>query len=93
MLRTEADPSDTIPWHVSEAKKILKRDINDGKHLQFKPLDFHVTREEYKTFSLKVFRNRIYQEVDSRSKRATRFAKKKIRSGPTAHYRLLGVCS
>ena len=78
---------------MSEAKKLLKQDIDDGKHLQFKPSDFHATREEYKTFSLKVFQNHIYQEVDSRSKRATHFAKMKIRSGPTAHYRLLGVRS
>jgi hypothetical protein len=69
-----------IAWHESEAKMLLKQDIDEGKHHQLKPSELHASREHYKTFSLKVFRNHIYQEVDSRSKRAQRFANKKTRS-------------
>jgi len=40
----------------------------------------HGMREEYQAFPLKTFRNHIYQEVDSRAKRAHRYAKKKKRA-------------
>jgi hypothetical protein len=74
-----ADPHN-IPWHKSEAKQFLKLDIDDGKHLQMKPAKLHLTRMAYRKFDLKVFRKHIYQEVDSRAKRAVRFAKKKTRA-------------
>ena len=75
------DPPENIPWHRSEAKKLLEKDIDDGKHLQMKPSEMYDTREEYQAFSLKVFRNHIYQEVDSQAKREykRRFSKKKMR--------------
>ena len=68
-----------IQWVESEAKTLLKRDIDDNKHLLLKPCDLYATREEYQAFTLKVFRKHIYQELDTRSKRAARFAKKKHR--------------
>ena len=69
-------------WHKSEARKLLKVDVNEGKHLQMKPSELRATRVEYLTFPLKVFRDHIYQEVDSRAKRLVRFEKKKTRIGP-----------
>jgi hypothetical protein len=79
-LRAGKNPRGDIPWHKSEAKKLLKQDIDDGKHRQMKPESLHGTREEYQAFPLTTFRNHIYQEIDSRAKRAHRFAKKKKRA-------------
>ena len=62
------------------SKKTPKKDIDDGKHRQMKSEALHGTREEYQAFPLKTFRNHIYQEIDSRAKRAHRFAKKKKRA-------------
>jgi len=78
-LQAGKNPND-IPWHKSEAKTLLKKDIDDGKHKEMKPEVLHGTREEYQAFPLKTFRNHIYQEVDSRAKRAHRYAKKKKRA-------------
>ena len=66
-------------WHRSDAKYILKQDINNGKHKEMKPMELYNMRKEYQAFDLKTFRNHIYQEVDSRAKRDHRFAKKKKR--------------
>ena len=44
----QADP---VPWHLGPCPELLKKDVDDGKH--------------------------IYQEIDSRPKRALRFEKKK----------------
>ena len=54
-------------------------DLDEGAHLLLKPSDLYETREEYQAFKLKVFRKHLYQEQDTRSKRAARFAKKKYR--------------
>ena len=78
-LQAGKNPND-IPWHKSEAKNLLKKDINDGRHKEMKPEVLHGTREEYQAFPLKTFRNHIYQEVDSQAKRAHRYAKKKKRA-------------
>ena len=78
-LQAGKNPND-IPWHKSEAKNLLKKDINDGRHKEMKPEVLHGTREEYQAFPLKTFWNHIYQEVDSRAKRAHRYAKKKKRA-------------
>ena len=81
-----ADPTNH-PWHKSEAKKLLKQDIDEGKHLQMKPSELRGTRKEYEAFGLEVFRKHIHQDVDSRSKRSFRFAKKnKKKSRATVGY-------
>jgi hypothetical protein len=59
-----AEGPQMILWHESTARGLLKQDINEGKHIQLAPLDLYSTRDEYKAFSLKMFRNHIYQEVD-----------------------------
>ena len=64
-------------WHRSPAYRLLKQDVDDNKHKQLAPKDLWVTRPEYLKFDLKCFRKHIYQEVDSRPKRAIRFEKKK----------------
>lgn len=68
-----------IMWHTSPACQLLKRDINEGKHLNMPPAFLHQTRPEYILFDLTVFRKHIHQEVDSRNKRALRFGKKQTR--------------
>ena len=69
-----------LEWAESEAKHLLKqKDIDLGTQLMLTPSELCATRVEYQAFKLKVFRKHIYQEVDARSKRAARFAKKKHR--------------
>ena len=65
------------PWHKTACPKLLKADVDEGKHLTMKPSDLYKEHDEYKAFPLSVFRNHIYQEVDSRPKRAARFERKK----------------
>lgn len=72
-----ANPNRKPRWRGSEAAKRLKEDVDKGKHLEMKPSTLHQTRPEYLVFDLDVFRKHIYQEVDSRPKRAYRFEKKK----------------
>jgi hypothetical protein len=69
--------NDKAVWHRSAAPKLLAKDVDEGKHLQMTPMELYDTRDEYKLFSLHVFRKHIYQEVDKRPKRAIRFEKKK----------------
>ena len=59
---------------------LVKLDINEGLHEHLTPSELYQSREEYQEFPLQVFRNHIYQEVDSRTKRAHRYQKKKFRS-------------
>ena len=71
-------PEDRIPWHRAEACKLLKQDIDDGIHEEYKPSDFYMLQEEYfMFFELEKFGKHIYQEIDSRPKREMRFQKKK----------------
>ena len=67
-------------WIESLAPVLLKRDIDEGLNNHLTPAELHASRAEYQEFSLQVFRNHIYQEVDMRTKRAHRYAKKKTRS-------------
>jgi hypothetical protein len=71
ILKTlQAANPQNIAWHELEAKNLLKLGVNKGKHLhQVKPTELYASsRKEYQHFLLKVFRNHIYQEVNSRSK-------------------------
>jgi hypothetical protein len=79
-LRAGTENLQVVPWHKSDAKRLLKQDVDDGKHKAMKPEALYNMREEYQVFSLETFRNHIYQEVDSRAKRTHRFAKKKKRA-------------
>lgn len=64
-------------WHRTEAPKLLKQDVNEGKNHQMKPRELHQSRPEYMMFDLKEFRKHLYQEIDCRPKRAIRFERKK----------------
>ena len=66
-------------FHRSPAYRQLKEDVDNGLHEIFPPKDLWLKREAYQAFDLLCFRKHIYQEVDSRPKRALRFARKKKR--------------
>lgn len=53
-------------WDGHPAQRLLKEDIDDGKHLGVTPAALRETKEEYKAFPLSVFRKHIHQEVRSR---------------------------
>ena len=54
-------------WEGSEAECLLKLDVNAKKHKEMKPSELRETRDEYKAFPGKVFRDHISQEVRSRT--------------------------
>lgn len=47
----------------SPAKDLLRQDIKDGAYPRLSPMQLWNTRPEYKLFDLKVFKERIYQEI------------------------------
>ena len=47
----------------SEAKGLLKEDVENGLHLQLKPKALWLFGEEYMKFDLKVFRHHMHQET------------------------------
>ena len=47
----------------SPAKDLLRQDIKDGAYPHLSPMELWNTCPEYKLFDLKVFRERIYQEI------------------------------
>ena len=67
-------------WHQHEARHLLAKDVEKGRHEDKAPLKLWMERNEYQEFPLDVFRNHIYQEVDKNMKQAARFDKKKLRS-------------
>ena len=74
-----------IPWHKSDAKKLLNAEIDNGVLEQVSkptPLEIYNSKVEYRAFGLKKFRNHIYQEVKRREKVESRlrFGKKKYRN-------------
>jgi hypothetical protein len=80
MMRERQNAPRSLLWIESLAPSLLKQDINEGLHERMTPAELYASRVEYHAFPLQVFRNHIYQEVDTRAKRAHRYAKKKFRS-------------
>lgn len=82
LMQLRADNPVQLPpypiWHKHKAKRLLKKDIDNNKHIGKAPADLHKERPEYQEFPLKVFRKHIYQELEERAKREHRFAKKKF---------------
>lgn len=70
------------PFHESKAKPLLSKDIDAKRHEKMSPMALWMTRIEYMEFPLKVFRDHIYQEVNRREKKDTRYLKKKKRLAP-----------
>jgi hypothetical protein len=81
----------SIPWHLSEAKPLLEKDMKDGFHKTMVPSALWESRIEYMKFDLKVFREHIYQETKRLEKLEThaRFKKKKTRLPPPQHASLV----
>jgi hypothetical protein len=51
-------------WQGSEAQRLLKLDIEAGKHTQMSKTDLHESNiEYYENFPLDVFRDKVYQEI------------------------------
>lgn len=75
------NPIERIPWHKSNAAPLLTKDIKEGKHKvpMFKPKDLYESRPDYREFTLKEFRDHLYQERDKQDKLARRFARKSTR--------------
>lgn len=80
MMNERRNAPKRLLWIESLAPSLLKQDIDEGLHNHLTPAELYASRVEYQTFPLQVFRNHIYQEVDTRTKRAHRYAKKKYRS-------------
>jgi len=83
------DPSQS--WHKSEVRKLLKADIDAGKHKQMTYFELYKDRPEYEEspFTWTQFRKHIHQELDERASRKHRIEKKKLRPrgpAPTHHY-------
>ena len=68
-----------IQWHQSEARRLLKIDVDNKKHTMMKPSQLYKERVEYQDFPPDVFRKHLHQEVDERASKAFRFEKKKLR--------------
>jgi hypothetical protein len=58
----QQNPLPRIPWHKSEAKPWLEKDMKEGKHLTMLPKELFQTRIQYHEFSLEEFRKHIHQE-------------------------------
>jgi hypothetical protein len=76
------NPLPQIPWHKSEAKTLLEKDMNNKKHIDMKPQELYESRPEYRAFSLGVFRGHIYQQQKKELNKDSRFQKKKKRLPP-----------
>lgn len=53
-------------WNGSEAKRLLKLDVDANRHDTVTPKALYESRQEYQVYPLAVFRKHIYQEVRSR---------------------------
>lgn len=52
-------------WHGSEAERLLKMDVESGRHLRFHPTLLFLKRKEYQEFDYEIFRKHIHQEARS----------------------------
>lgn len=50
-------------WNGSEAKTLLKNDIEEGKHLTMLPSELRLTKPQYQDFEPDTFRWKIRQEA------------------------------
>ena len=67
-------------FHQSIASRLLKEDVKQQKHKQLAPKQLWSSRIEYQDFSLKVFRDHVYQEADRLTKQRNFFQKKALRT-------------
>jgi hypothetical protein len=64
--KERTDKTGKVRWEGSEAERLLRLDIDAGKHETMAPKLLYAERREYQEFPLKVFRNHIYQEQRTR---------------------------
>jgi hypothetical protein len=64
-------------WGGTVAERLLKIDIDAGKHETMKPRELQATRPEYSPYPLKVFRDHVQQELRARCERSYWLARKK----------------
>jgi hypothetical protein len=57
-------------WGGSVAERLLKIDIDTGKHKTMKPRELQTTQPEYSLYPLKVFRDHVQQELRARCERS-----------------------
>jgi len=70
-LQTDADTRCGYPrWDGSDAQRLLKLDMNYGKHNHMQPSVLHKSQQENQKFPLKVFRDHIHQEIWSRNQKS-----------------------
>ena len=50
-------------WNISSAKTLLEGDVTAKRHVGMLPRNFRETRQEYHSFPLRIFRDRLYAEV------------------------------
>jgi hypothetical protein len=72
--RTRPPPKHTSKgyprWDGSDAARFLKEDADKGLLQQLKPSELRETRQEYKLFPAKVFRDHIHQEKRGRTSKS-----------------------
>jgi hypothetical protein len=84
-LRSDEEAgSRPLSWHLSDARKLLKVDMVEGKHKQLKPKALWLSRTEYQVFALEPFRKAIHSADDKEAKRMFRMEKKQFRAPPPA---------
>jgi hypothetical protein len=62
-------------WEGSDAERLLRQDMDEGKHKTMKPqLLYNMRNEYYENYPLKIFREHIYQEEKRRKFLAIRLS-------------------
>jgi len=56
------DQNGTPLWDGSKAQRMLKQDMQEGKHKVGAPRELWISQPEYQVYELQVFRDHIYQE-------------------------------
>jgi hypothetical protein len=67
------------PWEKSEAKRLLRKDVQDKKHENTKPKQLWESRPAYMMFDREGFAKHIYQEELSQGQRSYWIHKKKLK--------------
>jgi hypothetical protein len=73
-----------LSWHLSDARKLLKVDMVEGKHKLLRPKALWLSRTEYRVFDLEPFRKAIHSANDKEAKKMFRIEKKQFRAPPPA---------
>jgi hypothetical protein len=67
------------PWENSEAKRLLRKDVQDNKHKNTKPKQLWESQPAYMKFERQVFCKHINQEKLSQGQRSYWMHKKKLK--------------